>query len=120
MTTGQVINFAIGKVNDKTLPANQTSYQYKRISAMGNVDTIQLNLTDNTLSNLDYLTQLACLNKMKSTATELSGYMHTGRIISSITNETLPLNQEYQYNYQDKTHIQTEEDSSDIEADDVT
>ena len=94
MTTGQIIDFAIGKVNDKALPANQTSYQYKRISAMGNVDTVQLNLTDNTLSNLDYQTQLDCLNKMKNTATEPSGYMHTGRIISSIRNETLPLNQD--------------------------
>ena len=65
VTTGQIIDFAIGKVNDKALPANQTSYQYKRISAMGNVDTVQLNLTDNILSNLDYQTQLDCLNKMK-------------------------------------------------------
>ena len=40
MTAGQIIDLAIGKVNDNALPANQTSYQYKRISAMGNVDTV--------------------------------------------------------------------------------
>ena len=120
MTTGQIIDFAIGKVNDKALPANQTSYQYKRISAMGNVDTVQLNLTDKTLSNLDYQTQLDCLNKMKNTATESSGYLHTGRIISSIANESLPLNQEFQYNHQDETNTQTELDSSELEADDPT
>ena len=111
MTTGQIIDFAIGKVNDKSLPANQTSYQYKRISAMGNVDTVQLNLTDKTLSNLDYQTQLDCLHKIKNSATEPSDYMHTGRIISSITNETLPLNQQFQYNHIDETYIQTEVDS---------
>ena len=120
MTTGQIIDFAIGKVNDKALPANQTSYQYKRISAMGNVDTVQLNMTDNTLSNLDYQTQLDRLNKMKNTATEPSAYMHTGRIISSITNETLPLKQNFQYNHQDETYIQREEDSCEREADDVS
>ena len=120
MTTGQIIDFSIGKVNDKSLSTNQISYQYKRISAMGNVDTVQLNLTDKTLSNLDYQTQLDCLNKMKNTATESSGYLHTGRIISSITNETLPLKQEYQYNHQDETYIQTELDSSELEADNPT
>ena len=96
MTTGQIIDLAIGKVNDITLPANQTSYQYKRISAMGNVDTVQLNLTDNTFSNMDYQTQL-------DSTTEPSEYIHTGRIISSITNETLPLNQDFQYYQQDDT-----------------
>ena len=119
MATGQIIDLAIGKVNAITLPANQTSYQYKKISAMGNEDTVQLNLTNNTFSNLDYHTQLDCLNKMKNTATEPSGYMHTGRIISSITNETLPLNQDFQYKHQIETSIQPEVDSRESAVDDI-
>ena len=114
VTTGQIIDFAIGKVSDTGLPPNQTSYQYNRISASGITDTVQLNLTDNTLSNMDYQTQLDCLSKMKNNATVSSGYMRTGRIISSYTNETLPINQNFQYNHHTDTPIPTELEDNEI------
>ena len=62
---------------------------------------------------MDFQTQLDCLNKMKDTATEPSGYMNTGRILTSISNETLPLNHPFQHNHQDKnsenTHLDNDE-----------
>ena len=98
---------------------NQTSYQYKRFAASGNVDTIQLNIIDNTLSNMDFQTQLDCLNKMKDTATEPSGYMNTGRILSSISNETLPLDHSFQHNHQDINSEITQLDNDEVEERDV-
>ena len=119
MTTGQIIDFSSGQVTNNASVTNQTSYQYKRFAASGNVDTIQLNLTDNTLSNMDFQTQLDCLNKMKDTATEPSGYMNTGRILSSISNETLPLDHSFQHNHQDINSEITQLDNDEVEERDV-
>ena len=38
---------------------------------------------------------------MKDTGTEPSGYVNTCRILSSISNEALPLNHSFQRNHQD-------------------
>ena len=119
MTTGQIIDLSSGQVTNNASVPNQTSYQYKRFAASGIVDTIQLNLTDNTLSNMDFQTQLDCLNKMKDTATEPSGYMNTGRILSSISNETLPLNHSFQHNHQDINSEITQLDNDEVEERDV-
>ena len=108
-----------GQVTNNAFVPNQTSYQYKRIADSGNVDTIQLNLTDNTLSNMDFQTQLDCINKMKDTATEPSGYMNTGRTISSISIETLPLDHSFKHNHQDINSEITQYDNDEVEERDV-
>ena len=97
--TGQILDFSSGQVNKNASLPNQTSYQYKRVAASGIVDTIQLNLNDNTSSNMDFQTQLDCLNEMKDTATEPSIYINKSRMMSSISNETLPLNHSFQHNH---------------------
>ena len=53
LTTGQILDFSSGQVNKNASLSNQTSYQYKRVAASGIVDTIQLNVNDNTSSNID-------------------------------------------------------------------
>ena len=70
MTTGQILDLSSGQVSKNISAPNQTSYQYKRVAAF--VDTLQLNLNYNTSSNMDFQTQLDCLNKMKDAATEPS------------------------------------------------
>ena len=103
MTTGQILDFSSGQVNKNASLSNQTSYQYKRVAASGIVDTIQLNVNDNTSSNMDFQTQLECLTEMKDTATEPSVYINKSRMMSSISNETLPLDHSFQHNH----HITT-------------
>ena len=102
VATGQILDFSPGRASNNACVPNQTSYQNNRVAASGIVDTIQLNITDNNLSNMDFQTQLDWLNKMKDTATEPSGYMDTGRVLSFISNGTLPLNNSFQQNHQDK------------------
>ena len=104
MTTGQILDFSSGQVNKNESLSNQTSYQYKRVAASGIVDTIQLNVNDNTSSNMDFQTQLDRLNEMKDTATEPSIYINKSRMMSSISNETLPLNHSFQHNHNVNTN----------------
>ena len=77
-----------------------------RVAASGIVDTIQLNVNDNTSSNMDFQTQLECLTAMKDTATEPSVYINKSRMMSSISNETLPLDHSFQHNHNVTTNIE--------------
>ena len=120
VATGQMIDLSSCKVPHNASLPNQTSYQYKRFAVSGIVDTVQLNLTDNTLSNMDFQTQLDYLNKKKDTATEQSGYMSTSRIISSISNEILPLNDCFQYNHHDSNLDNMQLDNNNSEERDDT
>ena len=97
MTTGQILDLSSGQVSKNISAPNQTSYQYKRVAAF--VDTLQLNLNYNTSSNMDFQTQLDCLNKMKDTATEPSISINKSRMLSSVSNEILPLNHSFQHNH---------------------
>ena len=99
MTTGQILDFSSGQVNKNASLSNQTSYQYKRVAASGIVDTIQLNANDNTSSHIDFKTQLDCLNEMKDTATKPSVFINKSRMMSSISNETLPFDHSFQHNH---------------------
>ena len=54
MTTNQILDSLSGQVSENASVPNQRSYQYNRFAASGIVDTIQLNLTNNTLSNIDF------------------------------------------------------------------
>ena len=56
-------------------------------------------MQDNTSSNMDFQTQLDCLNEVKDTATEPSVYINMSRMMSSISNETLPLDHSFQHNH---------------------
>ena len=106
MTTGQILDFSSGQVNKNVSLSNQTSYQYKRVAASGIVDTIQLNVNDNTSSDMDFQTQLDCLTEMKDSATEPSVYINKSRMMSSISNETLPLDHSFQHNHNVTTNTE--------------
>ena len=54
MTTGQIIDSSSGQVTNNVSVPNQISYQYKRFIASGIIDIVQINITDNTLSNIDF------------------------------------------------------------------
>ena len=81
VTTGQKLDCSSEQVSKNTSVPSQTSYQYKRVAALGIVYTLQLNLNDNTSSNMDFQTQLNCLNEMEDTATEPSMYINKSRIL---------------------------------------
>ena len=51
VATGQIVDLSSCQVLHNASLPNQISYQYKRFVASGMVDTVQLNLIDNTLSN---------------------------------------------------------------------
>ena len=67
-----------------------TSYEFQHVSFSGITNNVQLNLTDKTLSNKSYGKQVEILNNTKDKTVHLSSYMNTGRIVSSITNESIP------------------------------
>ena len=56
VTTGQILDFSPGRVTNNESVTNQTSYLYNMFTTSGIVDTIQLKLTDNTISNMDFQT----------------------------------------------------------------
>ena len=89
-TTGLLPDLSVGKDDTHNSTPNTTSYQYKTYSATGIQNNINLNLTDSTLANKNFATQLLELNLMKEATTEDGGFMKISRIISSITNENLP------------------------------
>ena len=56
---------------------------------------------------MDFQTQLECLTAMKDTATEPSVYINKSRMMSSISNETLPLDHSFQHNHNVTTNTET-------------
>ena len=54
VTTDQILDLSSGQVTNNAYVPNQTSYQYKRFIASGIIDIVQINITDNTLSNIDF------------------------------------------------------------------
>ena len=57
VTTGQILDFSLGKVRKIASKPNETSYQYKRFSAAGMEDTVQLNLTNPPITDMEYRTK---------------------------------------------------------------
>ena len=98
VTTGEIIDFSSGKVKNTFATPNETSYHYNRFFPSGEQDTVQLNLANDTIANMDYKSKLASLNKTMNTTTNASGYISTSRIISSIRNEIHPIDHSIQSN----------------------
>ena len=98
VTTGMILDFSSGQVKSTLTKPNETSYHYNRFFASGEQDTVQLNLANNTIANMDYKSKLACLNKIMNTTTNTSVYISTSGIISSITNEIHPMDNSLQSN----------------------
>ena len=80
----------------------------------------QLNLTDDTMSNMCYDKQINILNHTKNNARNISTYMNTGRIISSITNESIPFDHCLQHNNNDSDSDDSQPNSDDEEHDNLT
>ena len=66
VTTGQILDFSSSKVRNDSLKSNETSYLYKRFSASGIEDTVQLNLSNDMLSGMDHQARMNHLNKKKN------------------------------------------------------
>ena len=80
----------MSKEQSKNQDNKTTSYQYKTYSSTGIENNVNLNLTDTTLGNKKFATQLFELNLMKEATRQDSDYMKISRIISSMTNDNLP------------------------------
>ena len=65
LTTGQILDFSSTNVRNDSLKSNETSYLYKRFSASGIEDTVQLNLSNDTLSGMDHQARRNHLNNKK-------------------------------------------------------
>ena len=91
MTTGQILNFTSDPIKDKISNPNEASYHYKRFFPSGIQDTVQLNLATDMLTNMNYKSKLDHLNESLQKTTDSSTYITQNRIISSIRNETFPM-----------------------------
>ena len=89
-SSGLLPDLSVGKETSKNPDDNTTSYQYMTYSATGIQNNVNLNLTDTTLGNKNFATQLFELNLMKEATRQDSDYMKISRIISSMTNDNLP------------------------------
>ena len=92
VTTGQIIDFSSRKIFNNESDKNQVSYHYKRFSASGIQDTVQLNVPNDPFSNMNFNKQIDHLEKLKDSSTQCLAYMHSGRLFSSFLQETLPFN----------------------------
>jgi len=93
-----ILDFSSEKVKNTFTKPNETSYHYNRFFPSGEQDTVQLNLANDTIANMDYKSKLASLNKTMNTTTNASEYISTSRIISSIRNEIHPMDHSIQSN----------------------
>ena len=89
-STGLLPDLSVSKEQSKNKDHKTTSYQYKTYSSTGIENNVNLNLTDTTLGNKKFATQLFELNLMKEGTKQDFEFMKISRIISSITNENSP------------------------------
>ena len=61
-TTGLILDFSPEQVRNTFTQPKKTSYHYKRFSASGIQDTVQLNVTNDMFADMDYNSKLDCLN----------------------------------------------------------
>ncbi len=119
VTTGQILDLSLGQLPLNVASPNKTSYEFKNISFSGMQTKTQLNLTDKTMSNMCYDKQIDLLNHTKDKARKLSTYMNTGRIISSITNESIPFEYCLQRNNNDSDCDESEPNDNNSENADI-
>ena len=119
VTTGMILDFSLGQVRNTFTKPNETSYHYNRFFASGEQDTVQLNLANDTISNMDSISKLACLNMTMNTTTNASGYISTSRIISFITNENHLMDNSLQSNIVNTINENTESIVNETEEGDI-
>ena len=91
VTTGQIIDFSCGHFNNRDNGRNEASFQYKRFFPSGMQDTVQLNLCTDTLTDMDYNSKVDYLNRSIEQTADSASYMTQNRIVSSIRNESFPM-----------------------------
>ena len=120
VTTGQILDLSLGQMPINASSPNKKSYEFESISFIGTQTKTQLNITDDTMSNMCYDKQINILNHTKNNARNLSTYMNTGRIISSFTNESIPFDHCLQHNNNDSDSDDSQPNSDEEENDNIT
>ena len=66
VTTGQILDLSLGRLPNNIASPNKRSYEFESISFHGIQTRTQLNLTDDTMSNMQYHKQIYNLNQNKN------------------------------------------------------
>ena len=90
VVTGLIPDFSTGKLVHNKLSPKISSYKFNRYSASGSLDNVQLNLTDDTISNIYSAKHCDVQSGTKASIRNTSSYMNHARSMACVNENTFP------------------------------